>query len=178
MALEKAQSFHLLARIAFVLMILACITPMLIRSHLPSGGPSITVVLPQGTQRTITLSNMMALHPITQEGSYQNQYGNWRDQGTYTGVLLTELFADQDYVSIEIVARDGYRMMIDRARVEDEAHPMVLAFRMNGEDVPDWEDGFRIVVLPADGGTSNVDYGVESAGSYWVRQVHQIILHP
>ena len=55
---------------------------------------------------------------------------------------------------------------------------MILAFQMDGIEIPDWEDGFRIAVLPTDGGVSNAEYGVESAGSYWVMRVSRLILQP
>jgi hypothetical protein len=121
---------------------------------------------------------MERMPALTRDGVYQNQYGNWRDQGTYTGVLLTDLIGTEGYSAVEIVAEDGYRVTIDRVRVEDPDYPMVLAYRMDGIDVPNWEDGFRIAVLPEDGNVSNEDYDAQSAGSFWVKRVSQLILHP
>ena len=175
MALDQARR-QIVARIAFILLIVASVAPLVIQSVFSEAGPSIEIIDVHGDVRTISLLAMTESDPMTRDGSYQNQYGNWRDQGTYTGVLLSDLIPEDDYASIEVVASDGYRMTIDRRRVDDGDYPMALAFRMDGVDVPDWEDGFRIVVLPEDGGVSNADYGVESAGSYWVTRVSQLIL--
>jgi hypothetical protein len=65
---------------------------------------------------------------------------------------------------------------IERARVEDEEYPMVLAYAFNGVEVPAWTDGFRIVVLPEDGRISNEEYAATSAGSYWVKNVVRLTL--
>jgi len=163
-------------RISFVVLVGACIVPLVVRSLLQQDGPSIQVEMADGSVRAITLFQMKELPFLTRDGSYQNQYGNWRDHGTYSGVLLSDLVQDHDYSSLEAVAEDGYRVTIARSRVEDSDYPMVLAFRMDGVDVPDWSDGFRIAVLPEDGGVSNVDYEAESAGSYWVSHVIRLIL--
>jgi len=176
MALRSKWNRQWVARLAFVVLIAACIAPLVVRSLLPAGGPSIQIVETSGIVRTITLLEMKKMTIRTREGGYQNQYGNWRDQGTYSGVLLTDLIEDLDYATLDVVAEDGYRMSIDRWRVEDTDYPMVLTFRMDGVDVPDWEDGFRIAVLPDDGVVSNADYDVESAGSYWVKRVSRLIL--
>lgn len=178
MAVMRRWNRQWVSRLAFVLLIAACVTPLVIRSLVPATGPSVQIVETSGSIRTITLSEMKKLPVLTREGGYQNQYGNWRDQGVYSGVLLTDLTEDREYASLEVVAEDGYRLTIDKWRVDDPEYPMVLAFRMNGVDVPDWEDGFRIAVLPEDGNVSNTDYGVESAGSYWVKRIIRVIVQP
>ena len=176
MAIMRQWNRQGVARLVFVLLIAACLAPLVVRSLIPDGGPSIEIVDPSGDVRRITLTDMKKKMLLIREGNYQNQYGNWGGQGTYSGVLLTDLIGDHVYTSLEVVAEDGYRMTIDRGRVEDSEYPMVLAFRMNGVEVPDWEDGFLIAVLPEDGGVSNADYRVESAGSYWVKQVSRLVL--
>ena len=178
MAVTRRWSQQAVARLAFFLLVAACITPLVVRSLLPETGPSIRIESANGDLRTITLSEMKQQQILTRVGSYQNQYGNWCDQGTYSGVFLTDLIGDYAYASLDAVAEDGYRVTIDRRRVDDSDYPMVLAFRMDELEVPNWEDGFRIAILPADGGVSNIDYGVESAGSYWVKQVSRLILRP
>jgi len=178
MAITRRWNRQWVSRFAFVLLISACVAPLVVRSLLPKAGPFIEIVNPDGGVRAISLAEMKTMSILTRGGSYQNQYGNWRDQGTYSGVLLSDLIEDYDYASLEIVAEDGYRVTIDRWRIEDSDYPMVLAFRMDGVDVPDWEDGFRIAVLPEDGSVSNADYDVESAGSHWVTRVNWLILQP
>ena len=176
MVITRRWNRQWVSRFAFVLLVAACVAPLVVRSLLPETGPFIEIVETGDVVRTITLSEMKNMPVLTRVGSYQNQYGNWRDQGTYSGVLLTDLIEDHSYVSLEVVAEDGYRLTIERGRMEDSNYPIVLAFRMDGVDVPDWEDGFRIAVLPADGGVSNADYDVESAGSYWVKRISRLVL--
>ena len=167
------------ARLAFVLLIVASITPLVIRSLRSEPGPFIEIVDEGGGIRAIALSEMKTMSVLTREGGYQNQYGNWRDHGIYSGVLLVDLIGKAyTYTTIDVVADDGYRVTIEGNRVQDVDYPMVLAFCMDDAEVPDWEDGFRIAVLPEDGGVSNDDYGVESAGSYWVIRVSRLILNP
>jgi hypothetical protein len=178
MAVEGGWNRQRIARIGFALLIVACIAPLVVRSLLPETGPSVQVLGPDGSVRTITLSEMKEMPALTREGVYQNQYGNWRDQGIYSGVRLADLVGTRDYSSVEVIADDGYRVTIDRARVEDPEYPMILAYRMDSRDVPEWKDGFRIAVLPEDGNVGNEEYGVESAGSFWVKRVVQLDVRP
>ncbi len=178
MAVGRRWNRQWIARIGFMLLIVACVTPLVVRSLLPEAGPVVRILGPDGSVRTVTLSEMKKMPTLTREGVYQNQYGNWRDQGIYSGVLLTNLIGTTNYGSVEVIADDGYAVTIDRARVEDPQYPMILAYRMDGRDVPTWEDGFRIAVLPEDGNVGNEEYGVESAGSFWVKRVVQLVVQP
>ena len=176
--MTRRWSRQALARLAFVLLIAASMTPLIVQSLRSDTGPFIEIVDVVGGSRTINLSAMKTMAVLTREGSYQNQYGNWRDEGDYSGVLLMDLIGDVAYEAIEAVADDGYRVTIERPRVEDVDYPMILAYRMDDAEVPDWTDGFRIAVLPEDGVVSNADYGVESAGGYWVKRVRRLIINP
>ena len=166
------------ARLAFVVLILACVIPLAIQRFGSEQGPFIKIVDASGSVREVSLGEMKRMPILTRSGSYQNQYGNWRDEGVYTGVLLSDILGTTAYASIDVVADDGYRVTIERGRVENLDYPMILAFQMDDAVVPDWEDGFRIAVLPEDGRVSNVDYGVESVGGYWVMRVVEVILNP
>jgi len=147
-----------------------------IRWALEPRGPALRIVLLTGEERRVDLSQLRRLPVVSRRGESQNQYGNWRDAGTYTGVLLRDLLGAVAYEEVEVAAADGYRVTIDRARVEDEEYPMALAYAFNGAQVPDWVDGFRIVVLPEDGRVSNEEYEATSAGSYWVKNVVRLTL--
>jgi hypothetical protein len=163
--------------IGFLALIVAVVVPIVVRWVVPPGGPAIEIIDAIGRQRVITLREIGRLPRLCCRGSYQNQFGNWRDEGEYCGALLTELLgAEAEYASIAVVAEDGYRVEIERERIEDPDYPIVLAFSLGGQAVPDWSDGYRIAVLPVDGGVSNAEYGVESAGSYWVKNVVRLIL--
>jgi len=137
--------------------------------------PGIEIVDVSGMTRTVALSEIRGYAIIERQGAYQNQFGNWGGDGVYTGALLRDLVGDE-YHSVVIVAADGYRVAIERHRVEDPAYPIVLAYCVDCVCVPDLSEGFRIAVLPEDGSVSNAEYGVESAGSYWVRGVVRIEL--
>jgi hypothetical protein len=147
-----------------------------IRWALEPRGPALRIVLLTGEEQRVDLSQLLRLPTVSRRGESQNQYGNWRDAGTYTGVLLCDLFGAATYKEVEVVAADGYRVAIDRARVENADYPIVLAYAFNGVRVPAWADGFRVVVLPEDGRVSNEEYEATSAGSYWVKNVVRLTL--
>jgi hypothetical protein len=163
--------------LAWLVLIAAVVVPTLVRIGGRGSTPSVGVVSPTGKVRTISLPEMRRLPALTRPGVYQNQYGNWRDEGVYEGVRITDFLGEAtDYRAIRVVAHDGYEITIDRARVEDPDYPIVLAYAFDGVEVPDWEDGFRIAILPEGGRVGNEEYGVDSAGSYWVKNVERIIL--
>jgi hypothetical protein len=165
--------------VSFVLVFLAVVAAALWRGTSGGGGPRVTLETVEGRVRTITLAQMKRLPSLTRAGSYQNQFGNWKDHGMYTGVRLTDLVGKaEDYASIRVLARDGYVAELPRARVEDPACPLVLAYAFNGIEVPAWPDGLRLVVLPEDGSVGNDEYDAPSAGAFWVRNVTSITLEP
>jgi hypothetical protein len=163
--------------ITFLFLIAAVILIFGVRRTTDSRGPRIELITVEGGRQRVSLSQMKRLPFLTRKGMVQNQYDSWRDEGVYTGVRLTELIGpNADYDVLLVEAADGYAIEIERERVEDPDYPMVLATAFNGIEVPDWGDGFRIAVLPEDGDVSNEEYGVPSAGSYWVRNVIKITL--
>lgn len=162
-----------------VLLTLLVVAPLAVRwlTRAPADEPAVTVVDARGEERRVGLREMKRLPAHERQGEAQNQYGNWRDGGVYTGALLLDILGTGPYETVEAVAEDGYRVTIERARVEDEDYPMVLAYARDGAAVPAWEDGFRLVVLPEDGRVSNEEYQADSAGSFWVKNVARLILH-
>jgi hypothetical protein len=163
--------------LGLIILTVAVAALLVVRWALSPRGPAIEIVLPSGTIRTLTLATLRRPPTLTRQGEYQNQFGNWRDAGIYKGVRLTDLIGDVDYETIDIVARDGYRVSIERRRVENSDYPVVLAYEKDGVAVPTWEDGFRVAVLPEDGRVSNEEYDATSAGSYWVKNVARLIVH-
>ena len=163
---------------AFLFLAAALVLAFAVRLATYSRLPSVDLVTPAGKHREVSLVQLADLPVLTRAGIYQNQYGNWRDEGVYTGVRLTDLIGPEaDYKALLVEAVDSYTIEIERKRVEDPDYPMVLAYAYNGVRVPNWKDGFRIAVLPEDGAVSNEEYGVTSAGGYWVRNVIKITLH-
>lgn len=163
--------------VAWLLVIAAVVIPVVVRMASPAPGPGIVLVRADGSERAIHLAQVKRLPALTRKGTYQNQFGNWRDEGVYTGVLLSDLVGkDTDFTGIRVVATDGYEVTIDRARVLDPDYPVVLAYAFDGQEVPAWSDGFRTAVLPEDGSVSNKEYHAVSAGSYWVKNVARLVL--
>lgn len=160
--------------VALALLTLAVATPLVVRWIVEPREPAVEIVLPTGKARSVSLSEMRRLPTVMRRGEVQNQFGNWRDGGIYTGVRLTDLMGNAEYDALDVVAVDGYRVSIPRSRVESVDYPMVLAYTFDGVDVPAWQDGFRIAVLPEDGRVSNEEYGAVSAGSDWVKNVLRI----
>ncbi len=143
---------------------------------LRSGSPQETLVTVVGPEEVgLSLSELRALPALEQEGSYQNQFENWSTPARYRGVplleLLAHLYPELQPESVTVVASDGYRLSLSRERMNDPRYPVVLAYAKDGVAPPAWEEGPRIVVLPEDGRVSNDEYGAESAGAYWVRDV-------
>ncbi len=163
--------------VAFLTLAVAVVTPVIVWVATHSEGPEIQIILTDGQQRAVSLLDMKRLPALVRKGTYQNQFGNWRDEGVYTGVRLTDIIGtDVDYEAIRVTASDGYEIEIERARVESPDYPMVLSYAFDGVEVPAWAMGFRIAVLPEDGNVSNEEYGVGSAGSFWVKNVTRITL--
>jgi hypothetical protein len=163
--------------VAFIALIVAVVAPFIVRHATHADEPAVEIVSLDGTSRNVSLSMMKQMPILTREGVYQNQFNNWRDQGMYTGVRLIDLIGSAvDYRSIRVIASDGYELSIERERVEDSDYPMILAYAFDGLEIPSWEMGFRIAVLPEDGAVSNAEYNAVSAGSFWVKNVVRIIL--
>jgi len=157
----------------FLLLVVGVVAVLVVRWAVAPSELGIEIVDASGVARTVALSEINGHALIERQGAYQNQFGNWGGDGVYKGVLLRALLP-QIYDRVVIVAADGYRVMIERDRIEDTAYPIVFATCVDGTCVPDLVDGFRIAVLPKDGRVSNAEYGVESAGSYWVRDIVRI----
>jgi predicted phosphodiesterase len=151
-------------------------------------------ILVVGTNEHVTLSidDLLLIDSIERYSSFQNQFGNWCGQGTYKGVkisTLIELVGGMNITSkIRIVASDGFEQnycywnVYPNESWHEIQGDMILAYRYNNSIVPDWEDGFRLVMLPQDGAYSNEDcittsasgmgcHIYMSAGARWVRWV-------
>lgn len=163
--------------LAFLLVIVAVVSPVMVQ-WITSGDEAILEVHGLSEQtRVFSLGDLKRLPALERPGRYQNQFGNWRDEGIYTGVMLRDLLgAEVNYDTLVVVASDGYRLEITRDRVDDPKYPMILAYALDGAEVPTWEEGPRIAVLPEDGAVSNEEYSAVSAGSFWVRNVVRLIL--
>ena len=140
---------------------------------------------------TLSLGNLLEMETVTRFSSFQNQYDNWRGQGIYSGVAISDLIdlvggmAVNDTLIVQSL--DGYTQEFGYANVYPNTTwveiqgPMVLAYSYNDTMVLDWTDGMRLVMMPSDGGYSNLDANqtsvsgdVISGGTRWVRFVSSI----
>ncbi|UCF10340.1 MAG: hypothetical protein JSW65_01280 [Candidatus Bipolaricaulota bacterium] len=164
---------------AWILAVALMVVLAILRVPSREAGPEVCIVSLDGFEMVVALAEMKRLRALSRPGSYENQFGNWRDEGRYTGVLLADLIGEEvEYGAVLLVAADGYRIEVARSRLEDPGYPMIVAYAFDGVEIPAWRDGPRIAVLPEDGGVSNEEYGVLSAGSFWVKNVTEIHLLP
>jgi 3',5'-cyclic-AMP phosphodiesterase len=137
---------------------------------------------------TLSLDDLLLMDVVTGYSSFQNQYDNWRGQGTYTGITVSELIELVGGMTINdtLVVRsfDGYTQEFSYANVYPNTTwielqgSMILSYAYNDTSILDWADGMRLVMIPPDGGYSNTDAihtsesgDVISAGARWVRFV-------
>jgi 3',5'-cyclic AMP phosphodiesterase CpdA len=137
---------------------------------------------------TLSLDDLLLMDVVTGYSSFQNQYDNWRGQGTYTGITVSELIELVGGMTINdtLVVRsfDGYTQEFSYANVYPNTTwielqgSMILSYAYNDTSILDWADGMRLVMIPPDGRYSNTDAihtsesgDVISAGARWVRFV-------
>ncbi|OEF95913.1 metallophosphoesterase [Desulfuribacillus alkaliarsenatis] len=157
------------------------------------------VILKEEQDLILTMEELKAMEHVSGESSFQNQFGNIRGHGKYSGILISDLLTlvggiEKDEV-LEVYAVDGYKQEFFYENVYPEEHgwlyiqgPMVLATSMNGEYPPEWQEGYRLVFLPKDGLYSNEDSSLTSrpeqgfheypsAGARWVRSAVRLEVH-
>jgi len=152
--------------------------------------PSVTIV--GSSIVNVTLSDMLTMSSVTRNGSYQNTFGNVRGEGTYTGVRVSDLvelaggMTEDD--NMTVIASDGYNQTFAYSKVYpnqtiyDIQGDMVIAYRFDGQTVPDYPDGYRLMFLPEDGYYSNADANASTdpdprgAGPQCVSNVARIVI--
>ena len=148
----------------------------------------VTIVGSIGSQ-TLNLTELQAMTAQSGYSKVQNKYDNWRGEGNYTGVLISDLV---DMVggmepgdSLTVESSDGWSNTYSYYNVYNAwadtsiQGDMVLAYEYEGDLVPTYEDGLKIVMLPDDEEYSNadmlnsttLDMGASSAGSLWAKYV-------
>jgi predicted phosphodiesterase len=158
-------------------------------------------VVVRGTDADVTLSlaDLLGMNTIEGWSSFQNQLDNWREYGLYRGVTISDLVDLVGGMGVSDIVRvssfDGYSQDFSYDNVYpnsswyDLQGDMILSYRLNGTDILDWENGMRLVMVPADEAYSNDDclatsapgmgYHVyPSAGARWVRFVSFIEVIP
>jgi hypothetical protein len=109
---------------------------------------------------TITSTQIADMSYIEANSSFQNRYYNWRNPGTYRGVLISALIEQVGTMdsndAVKVIASDGYPQFYSY----DNIYPnttflelqgqLILAYEYNGSAPPSWSDGPRTVFLPDD----------------------------
>jgi|GEM_PF-882298 len=144
----------------------------------PPEQPIRLEVIGASGQTVFHLNDLLSMDFIEREGSFQNQFGNWRANGVYRGVLAADLIGTVGGMSeddtLRIEARDGYsqdfcyRNVYPDPTWHEIQGDFIIAYAFNGEFVPDWADGLRSAFLPEDGQYSNEDCKATScSGQGW-----------
>ena len=154
--------------------------------------PTALTIKGHGLTVNLTMDELEALHEIEGDSSYQNQFGNIAGNGHYAGVNVSTLLSYVGDMSdgdvLRVTATDGYYQDFGFGNVYpnsswlDLQGPMILATSFDGAQVPGWQDGPRIAMLPSDGLYNNSDCGntsypgqgydiYPSAGARWVKNV-------
>ncbi len=138
------------------------------------------------------LEDLKDMDTVSGESSFQNIHDNWNEKALYEGVPLSTLVPEMDENDLlEITATDGYSQRFSYRQIfpsetnREMQGDIIVAYSVDGTEVPDWESGPMIVVMPDDGEFSNADLKMTrsldaefdtqtSAGSLWVRNVHEI----
>lgn len=140
---------------------------------------------------TLSLDDLLLMDIVSGFSSFQNQYDNWRGQGIYSGVAISDLIelvggmAINDTLIVQsfdgYTQEFGYSNLYPNTTWAEIQGQMILAYSYNDTLILDWTDGMRLVMIPSDGGYSNLDAiqtsesnDVISAGARWVRFVSSI----
>lgn len=145
--------------------------------------------------RLFTLDDLLDMRAVEGGSGFENRFGNISGQGEYRGVRVADLVEqaggmDRDDI-LAVHSQDGfiqkfsYQNVYPAGDLLDRQGIMLVAYRFNGEMIPEWAEGYRLVFLPADGMYGNEDCSVTSApgqgwsvypsaGARWVRNVVKI----
>ncbi|MFX1334355.1 MAG: hypothetical protein ACFFAM_07920 [Promethearchaeota archaeon] len=154
----------------------------------------LTVIGVSGETKTFNMTSLLSLPSIRGKSEYQNTLGNWRDKGTYQGVLISILADEVGGIQtgdlLIVSTRDNYTPQIftydniipPTTKWNNTQGSMILAYKFNDILYPNWEDGPRIAFLPLDEGYSNNDKGNTSslealrgsAGTRWSKYVNKL----
>ncbi|MDH3365863.1 MAG: metallophosphoesterase [Thermoplasmata archaeon] len=161
--------------------------------------PHVTAIGRNGCLHNITFEDLDEMPQNSGFSSFENFYGNTGGEGSYSGVPVSRLvelvggMGEGD--SLRVIAADGYwqdygykNVFTDEAWQELQGS-MIIALSMDSLTIPDWEDGPKLVMLPADGLYSNSDcedtsyedqgfFVYPSAGARWIKDVMTVQVIP
>lgn len=159
----------------------------------------LTVVGTEGETCDITYEELLAMDSHEGASSFENYFGNIGGEGYYTGVAVSDLvelvggMTEGDV--LRVTATDtyyqdfGYLNVYPNETWLDLQGILLIAFAMDSEFLPDWEDGPKLIMLASDGLYDNSDceatsydgqgYDIyPSAGARWVKNAATIQVIP
>lgn len=130
----------------------------------PDNDPSITLLLPDGDSKRLTLEALRQDYPVTQVAySYVTSHGN-HGPYTLTGVALRDLLADiGTWTQVEVLSADGFGNRIWRQETLNKERPIMLYYLSDGELLTR-QNGLVRLVVPTE--TDNALRQVK-----WVREL-------
>jgi Icc protein len=142
--------------------------------------PTAVTVKGHGITVNFTLEDLNLMEQIGGYSSFQNNWGNIKGQGTYVGVEISTLLCFvgnmSDGETLRVTATDlfaqeyGYGNVYPNSTWLALQGQMILAISYNSSEVPTWQDGPRIAMLPSDGLYDNNDCNQTSypGQGYWL----------
>lgn len=202
MTAERGGKFNKNALIALAIFFVLMFSSLAYLYLADSGKPAETVVsvMKENDEAgvvALTLDDLRSMETVSGHSSYQNFFLNWRAEGDYVGVLVSDLVEMVAQIApgdnITIYASDGYNQTYCYENVyNDWPDPsiqgdMILAYEFNDTSIPTWADGPMIAFLPGDGAYSNYDclntsclgqggHVYLSGGSRWIKNVDRIVV--
>ena len=157
----------------------------------PSQDVVLIVMGVLGESKEYTLADLKGFTSSSGTSAYQNSLGYWKDAGVYKGVPISVLAEEVGGIQkgdiMIATSTDNYTQVFPYENIYPSTAwktiqgEMILAYELNGTEVPDWKDGLRIAFLPADGQYSNEDSDQTSsleakgaAGPKWSKLVEKL----
>ncbi len=160
--------------------------------------PTDVFISKENISRVISIEDLLSEFTLTYgNSSFQNQYDNWRANGSYIGIKISDLvetvggMSEDQWLSVRawdgLVSNYSYMVVYPNSSWYEIQGDMILAFSYNDQIVPDYQDGYRVVFLPLDGSYSNEDckntslpnegwYIYPSAGFRWIKYVQSLTI--
>ncbi len=137
---------------------------------------NITLIGREGSEVILDFSELKDMDSMSGDMRYENRLGNWGESSTFEGVKISELVEKVGGMEpgdiLTISSTDGYFQEYNYYNVypspywESLQGDFILAFSLDGEDIPGWEKGPRTVFLPEDGDLSNIDVRYTSGAGH------------
>ncbi|MFX1284661.1 MAG: hypothetical protein ACFFB5_13460 [Promethearchaeota archaeon] len=152
----------------------------------------LTVLGVSGESKEFTLTDIKELTSISGTSKCQNSFGNWRHNGVYRGVPISDLAEEVGGIQqgdiLTVTSEDDYTQIFTYENIYPSSEwegiqgKMILAYEFNDTKVPKWEDGLRIVFLPSDEEystedqrkTASLEYKDAAASVRWAKWVTKL----